>query len=337
MKQRASNFELLRILSMLLIIGHHFAVHGGFYFHTPEVTGNMLFLQLLNMGGKIGVNLFVLISGYFLVTAPRLRWGKVLRIWLQIFFYSTLIYGIACLTGLTRFTPAEAVRACLPVSSRQWWFASTYFALYLLSGLLSRVLRRLPKPVFLGLLLAGAVLWCIFPVLTRLSWRVRDLAWFLFLFSAAGYLRLHGREVSARGSLALGAAAFFLTYLWAVVRLYFTAQTAPRYETTYLNMYELPALLTSLMLFRGFAAVKLAPSQPINAIASLSFGVYLIHDSDYLRYSLWQGLAKAASFGSSPWLIPWAITMIVLVYLVCGGLEALRKRLFRETILWKST
>ena len=29
-EERQSNFELLRIISMILIVAHHYAVHGGF-------------------------------------------------------------------------------------------------------------------------------------------------------------------------------------------------------------------------------------------------------------------------------------------------------------------
>lgn len=32
--RRKSNMELLRVISMLMIIAHHFSVHGGFEFST---------------------------------------------------------------------------------------------------------------------------------------------------------------------------------------------------------------------------------------------------------------------------------------------------------------
>ncbi|WP_314642658.1 hypothetical protein [uncultured Veillonella sp.] len=51
---RESNIELLRIVSMVLIIMHHFSVHGTFPF-TPELTFNKVFLQVFGLGGKAGV------------------------------------------------------------------------------------------------------------------------------------------------------------------------------------------------------------------------------------------------------------------------------------------
>ena len=42
---RDSNIELLRIVSMVLIIMHHFSVHGCFPF-TSDLTFNKVFLQV---------------------------------------------------------------------------------------------------------------------------------------------------------------------------------------------------------------------------------------------------------------------------------------------------
>ena len=67
--KRQSNFELLRIISMILIIAHHYAIHGGFELSKQAFSAQLFFLQVLSYGGKLGVNLFVLISGYFLVTS----------------------------------------------------------------------------------------------------------------------------------------------------------------------------------------------------------------------------------------------------------------------------
>ena len=65
--ERLSNFEILRIISMLLIICHHFALYSGCRYPSSTITMNSVFIQFLSYGGQLGVNLFVLISGYFLV------------------------------------------------------------------------------------------------------------------------------------------------------------------------------------------------------------------------------------------------------------------------------
>ena len=60
-KIRNSNFEILRILSMFMIICFHCSFHGKF----SDGEGNRLIINFFNMFGELGVNCFVLISGYF--------------------------------------------------------------------------------------------------------------------------------------------------------------------------------------------------------------------------------------------------------------------------------
>ena len=96
MVKRQSNFELLRIVAMVMIIFHHFAYHGGFVWDFSTITIEHLWYNLIIMGGKIGVNIFVLISGYFLILNKDKivnLFRKMLKLWGQIFFYSLLFFA----------------------------------------------------------------------------------------------------------------------------------------------------------------------------------------------------------------------------------------------------
>ena len=68
-KERDSNIELLRIVAMLMIVLHHLCLRGysglegGLDGWFVDLERNMLII-----GGKIGVDVFVLISGFFLAS-----------------------------------------------------------------------------------------------------------------------------------------------------------------------------------------------------------------------------------------------------------------------------
>lgn len=49
---RQTNIELLRIISMLMIVFHHFAIHGGFNWETTELTIPHFWYNLIVMGVK---------------------------------------------------------------------------------------------------------------------------------------------------------------------------------------------------------------------------------------------------------------------------------------------
>lgn len=89
MRERNSNIELLRIIAMLLIVMHHFSVHGLGkelpYCLNRYIAGTTI------LGGKFGVAIFVLISGYYMCRS-RFTVKKLLKIWGQVAFYSLSIF-----------------------------------------------------------------------------------------------------------------------------------------------------------------------------------------------------------------------------------------------------
>lgn len=85
-KQRNSNIELLRIVAMLMIVAHHFSVHGGFSFDPSRISVNLIWIQFLQLGGKVGVDIFILISGYYLVSRKSFNSYKALSYGARCFF-----------------------------------------------------------------------------------------------------------------------------------------------------------------------------------------------------------------------------------------------------------
>lgn len=93
---RSSNFELLRILCMIMIISAHYMYHGGMIDNGTSV--NQVFAIFLRIGGKLGVNIFVLISAYFLSAQP-FKFERIFRVACACIFYSIIVYLFACLWG----------------------------------------------------------------------------------------------------------------------------------------------------------------------------------------------------------------------------------------------
>lgn len=85
---------------MLLIVAHHYVVNSGV---KPLMTENPLvaksiFLYLLGMWGKTGINCFVLITGYFMCK-KQITLRKFLKLLLEVEFYNVVIGGLFLLTG----------------------------------------------------------------------------------------------------------------------------------------------------------------------------------------------------------------------------------------------
>lgn len=327
-QKRQSNIELLRIITMIMIVAHHFSVHGNFDFPINTVTINRLWIQFIQIGGKIGVDVFVLISGYFLITADSLKINKVIKMWIQIFTYSVLIYVLFVVLRLTPFSVKDLVKSALPITYDRWWFASGYFVLYLLSPFINKAIRSFDRTTYLQMLALMTFCWCIVPTFLYETWECNDLLWFIYLYLISGYIRLHAKESTITGRTYLLVSGFLilLTFGSAVVfdflglRLPFFGMNA----TFFYEMHQIPIVLISITMFLGFSKIKMPYIPAINLISATTFGVYLIHDNSYVRPFLWRHIFRNAAFAEDRLLIPYSIVVVLLVFIVCSLIELIR-------------
>lgn len=66
-KERNSSLELLRIISMLLIIAYHYVIHGNFTFTLENNAFAVAYLKVISTFGKPACAVFALITGYFMI------------------------------------------------------------------------------------------------------------------------------------------------------------------------------------------------------------------------------------------------------------------------------
>lgn len=327
-KTRQSNFELLRIIAMIMIVFFHFAMHSGFNFDTNSITITRLWIQFILMGGKIGVNVFVLISGYFLVSSSKFKISKVLKLWGQVFFYSVLIYGIFIAFGLETFNVKELIKNILPITFEQWWFASSYFVLYLLSPFINVFLTQLDRKTYKKMLMVMTICWCIIPTFTTTDFQSNDLIWFFYLYSLAGYIKLYEKNFTSKNKIYFSFTFAFILLNFLIVILFdligFKIGFFGKNATYFYNMKRLPTLLISIFLFLGFKNTKMKYHKTINLISSATFGVYLIHDNNLIRPFLWNNIFDGVALANTIALIPYSIVVVIIIYLVCTIIELLR-------------
>lgn len=142
---RNPSLELLRIFAMFLIVCHHFAVHGAI--HAGRLSEllqfsfiKVLWVQFLASGGKIGVNLFVLITGYFLIkSTPKI--SSLVRLYLTTVFYTIPIYFLFVFLHKTHFSLETFLENLFPITTGRYWFITCYAVLFLFAPFLGLGLR----------------------------------------------------------------------------------------------------------------------------------------------------------------------------------------------------
>lgn len=341
--KRHTGLDLLRIVSMLLIIVLHALAHGG-VLSAASAPLPAAFAWTCEALAYVGVNCYVLISGYFLILS-EFRVRRLARLWMQVFFYSIVLYAVAVLFGADSFSLAQTVKYLLPTLTRKYWFFTAYIGLSLLSPFLNRLLRQLPKRMFRLLIAVLIGLFCVWPNLLAFSDLLPfgdgySVCWFVTLYCIGAYLRLH--PVKARRSVCLAvwfgcslvtAAEHFLYLRFldgsAVSSAFGSA--ASRLPTLFYAYNSVPVLAATVALFLFFRATTLSGvriSRAVTRLAPLTFGVYLIHDHECVRKWLWDALhlSDYADSARIVWLLP---VVCLAVFAACLGIEQLRQLLFR--------
>ena len=94
-KVRNSNIELLRIVSMLMIVILHFLMHGQILKWSAFGSKEYAIYWMIEAFVFVSVNAFVLISGYFLCLS-EFKVSRPMEIWSQELFYS-IVCTICCM------------------------------------------------------------------------------------------------------------------------------------------------------------------------------------------------------------------------------------------------
>ena len=299
--ERMIGLDVLRILSMALITFRHFVGYADLTASTAALSFNGLLVRLLDILCGCSVNVFVLISGYFLIGSSFKR-ERVIKIWAETFFYSVGCFAVSTLCGFETVTSGKLMLSFLPFITRHYWFTVAYLALYIVSPLLNKLLNILTEKEYTRLVLWGAVLlsaWTTFVYFSAgvLTGGNTGLLWFMYLYAVGGYIRLYRHRVPGTGySCILAAGVVFVLMLHSLLKD----------KIAVLGNFDLSAsdsvfeLILSVCLFVAFLGLQGGNSikvrKLIGIVSGSSFGVYLLQESCMIRQWLWNELVQAGLY-----------------------------------------
>ena len=322
---RQTSLELLRIISMLMIVASHSVVHGGFEEFPLSVNGALALV--LTQGSRIGVDIFVILTGYFSV-GKEVSFRKVKNQYFQIWTYSVLITVLMMIMGETRFNVKLAVSAFLPISTSQYWFATCYILLLLISPCLQMCVEKLSKQQYQKMLIVFGVFWSVIPTLLIGVPGYNNFVWFIYVYMLAAYFRKYESDLINKIRIWHGV-FLFLMICASAISVYYIGYTIPFLKNNaiflFAEMNKLPAIMCALLLFFGFRNWNMRPNKKINRIASCTFGVYLLHDNPNIRKFLWCDLLKNANFITKKYFVLRISFCIIVVFAIGILIEWIRQ------------
>lgn len=326
MQPRKSNIELLRIISMLMVLAVHI---DGASLGLPAPDGDFASLSARDIWriavesvAIIGVNSFTMISGYFGI---RLRWRGVLSFLFECIFYSVTIYIIDAAFLFGRVSWNGWLESWMVLTHTDLWYVPAYFGLMLLSPMLNSGLDAMPRRTFqmvLGLFTVFNI-WCGWWWGGEFNPTGYTIVQLILVYMIARYIRLHVSLDDIRKRRAV----IMAVYAVSLVAISATAVCMPSLMA---YAYNSPfVLLSTVCFFLVFLSFEFT-SPVINYMAGSAFAVYLIHKSpqvwgNVLRpfvRMLWDSLPL-------PLFSLAAIGIVLGLYLLAVVVDPIRRILFR--------
>lgn len=346
-KERVKNYEILRILAMLMIVCLHYLSKGG-ALKSPagELTGAGYTAWLIEAFCLPAVNVYVLISGYFGIedgkTDAQGIFRRTLRIYLQVWFYSVVIGAIFLVTGLQEFNIYTVLMYVFPLSTEHYWFATAYVLLTLFMPFLNagfdRMEKRAVECVLMCMLVVFSVAKTVLPMQLPWDHKGYDAFWFVFLYLTGAYIRRYGSKwITNRARAVLLYIVSTLIVFVSMLSIRFMYMKTGKLEDFISYGYSYNFFFTyfaSIGLFLAFRQKEKTEPKTcgyrLQTVSGATFGVYLIHEHVNLRY-LWPTWFQSAEFAANP--IPvflmHMVGTVVVVYLVCSLVELARVGLFK--------
>ena len=266
---RQSNFELLRILSMLMVL----VLHADFValkcpsaaFITAHPL-NAVARDFFEAAAVVCIDCFVLISGWFGISQKLRGFCGLI---FQVLFFTLGTYAISCAIGHVEFSLDGLTGPIL----RPNWFVSSYIVLYIFAPVLNPFLRESSlRKLWLAvcLMLAVEMLWGFaFDVYYRNGYS--PLA--LITIYCLGHALSRSRHYLLQASPWQWAFVYLLTAMATTLLLLIYPEESERWIA-----YCSPLVIAgAVALLLCFAGIRMPSVRFINWVGASCFGVFLIH------------------------------------------------------------
>lgn len=337
-QNRNYGIDLLRMLSMFMVVTLHILGQGGLLAATEVLSPRYEAAWLLELAAYCAVNCFALISGY-VGYGTKYRYASLLLLWLRVVYYSIIITVVfsVFLPSATGFS--SWIDALFPAVRFQYWYFTAYFCMYFFIPLVNKTVEQLSRKqntyLVAALLLVFSVLQTVFFANTFGTALGYSGLWLVILYTVGAFIRKYDltEKLTIRQALLGYAGLVLVTWL---------SRAALELATNYiwgapslgdwLVQYTSPTIVgAAVCLLAVFARIKLSAGTK-KLVAFLSppaFSVYLIHAHPLLWEHVLKDLFTPYADFSAPviWIV--VIATAFFICAVCTILDIPREYLFK--------
>ena len=348
---RQSNFELMRIISIFMIVVWHVILSGV---GLKQVDGILaLFFDIIRAVFVVHVNSFILVTGYFQCTSSfKLR--KLLNLLATSWFYRIISLLIVLMLSLSTYTNLEILKNgfILPLD-HEHWFIHYYVLLYLISPFLNKYINRVNQKELKITVLVLIFINSILPYLSNQGFFTVNFGFslyhFITLYFIGSYLRkyplhksYHFKSMSIKKFRILLIFIFFSCSFVSLAVQYFgkyicimgngfgsIINEVGSVLQLHAGAYDFPLTILQSCAYLLLFIIISFKSKFINYISSLMIGVYLIHESEVIKPYIYQLWPFDIKLHSNLYILLQIFTFALFIFIGCILIEIIRKILLK--------
>ncbi|WP_408070831.1 acyltransferase [Butyrivibrio sp. JL13D10] len=323
---RQSNIELLRIIATCMVIVLHYnsTKNGGFSTVTDGSISQFILVTLESVSIS-AVNIFVIITGYFLCKTNVRDFLKPFGLVAQVLFFAAITFLIQVFLA-----PDNAnIDTLIEYVFSSNWYVYVFFALYLISPFVNVMWNRLNDSGRRILITFMVLLFSIYPTIIDIIgyWSGRQLNGsstiglegsqagytivnFIVLYLIGAYIR-DTKNTTKTGKII---STYFICLCLNMAWSYADGMRSGKniYDTVSWNYSNPLVIAEAALLFMLFKEITIKNNKYINILAKASFTVYILH----LRFIGLLGISEFVSKGTG-FMFLHLIACIIILYLVC--------------------
>ena len=339
MIKRIVGIDLLKIISMLMIITLHILGKGGLLGVSENFTIKGELIWLIEIFCYCSVNCYALASGYTSVNSNHHKLEKIILLWIQVEFYSVLGELVYILVNTNySFSFTNIIKSFFPVITSKYWYFTSYFGMYFILPLLNGIIKKFERETLKKIYIYCLFIFCFLSSLKNIeSIGINSgysLLWLSFLYLIGAYLKEYQIfDSSKRLKLLLGY-VFCSLMVW-ISKLIIGIMSnivvgKVELDTLFVDYNNILILFASICLLGYFVKIQINTKyfKAINILSSSTFGIYILHLTPVV-YEFLSGRFEVFIYNNVFIMVFFIILSSLMLFSLCLSIDLIRNELFK--------
>ena len=309
--KRNSNFELMRITSMLLIIIGHIFSWGGITENSTVYLQKWIYVIYAIM--IVHVNSFVLLTGFFQSQSKKFSYKKVFKLLFYVWFYNNLITIMGMRLGWFEVLKKDFINTLIPFKYESHWFIYVFVFLYCLTPYLNKLINNISQKKYRELLYILFIFCSIMPSLFvdnfNYFYRGFSIINFIFMYFIGGYIRKYFDIIKNKKI------AYLIPIMIIPMIINYILYRTNLFEYKIFISYNNPfVIISSVAYFLIFSLVRLK-SKIINFFSRHVIEIYIISEMPRFRSIIYHSFGLSLPIYTSRRIIIYAIIIDIIIFI----------------------